>query len=92
MNIQGNVEGIKMQKPGKTGFFKYGVPKGIIPHIHVLHPSGRSSTVQICSRQIYSGHPARRPLGQHCETMLFKIIPDDFVSNEGSNPNPYKPK
>ncbi len=29
MNIQGNVEGIKMQKPGKTGFFKYGVPKGI---------------------------------------------------------------
>lgn len=32
--------------------------------------------------QIYSGHPALHPLGQHCETMLFKIIPNDFVSNQ----------
>jgi hypothetical protein len=32
---------------------------------------------------IDSGRPALRPLGQHSETMLFKIIPDDFVSNLG---------
>ena len=32
--------------------FIFGVPKGIIPHIHVLHPTGRPAAVQICSRQI----------------------------------------
>jgi len=47
-----------------------------------VRPLTRTSYIHVVV-PIDSGRPAFRPLGQHCETMLFKIIPDDFVSNRG---------
>ncbi len=77
----------KTQRTRRMPGSKIASPSGWTRNIHVARapPVALQATPKSAILPIYSGHPALRPLGQHCETMLFKIIPDDFVSNRGSH-------
>lgn len=54
------------------------------PQLNALvdaHPFGRTVCDQIRFRRIYSGRPALRPSGHLRSATMFKIVPDNFVSN-----------